>query len=920
MNASSPGGIRELRRRRLLSVFGALAVAGLIHPNSPVAIAADPARPASGSRIKIEDPAFTRPAENFDRLEFPTFDPSLPPRPQTPNGEEKNRQRAEGSRIRAELLAAATGGQKSFTIPPGTYRFAKDEIPVALTGVTGFSLVAKDVEFVLEGVQPVVRLERCHDVALQGLTVDRDPFPYTQFEVVAYDASAKRLEARFFDGYDPTSIPTPKGDLQFFTRQGTWVGHVFIHYTSLQVTDPAQRRVVFEGVDPLEPAPWMQPGVLGVTALPGRHHCIRTIDCAGITVEDFVNYGGMQIVFGERGRGNFVFRRVKNIVRPGTNRLLAGAFGLMTWNGGHLLLEDGIFSRSNDDALDAVSWNSIVYRQEAPDRIVARGMEEAPYLPGDTLSFHDQASFNLLGTAKIVSVERIKDPALSADAAKLARTVAGYIGNLNEFDCVRLALDAPVKVRPGTTIANETSFRLDKLTLKNNLFFDIFCRVLLHGLKEGLIEGNVMLRCGLAAICVDNEQRNWAEGPCSRNVVIRGNVIQDSPFSPYMNYGHQLSGAISVGFTQDDRPGTVPNTETSTRNITIERNRILNPMYAGILVKNTDGLKILDNVIENPVTKAATVRKDADPAQAYYGVPQDAAIFLYACQNVTLRGNRILKRGPFCRREVAQIPGFARQKIGAAPSVRSPIRRSGNRLEISLDWNVTRPPETDARVFLQLVDEQGEVRAQGEQAPSSAASTWKAGRVTCEPLAFPVPSDLTGNFDLLVGLVNAQGRWELEGIGDGECRYLLGQVKITSGGAKFIPPGRDLGRLDLTPAVRSVESLSPGEFLISYEWDVRSRLAENWTVLAHFVGVDGQEWNGDFAPTPPTSFWRQGKVFLGPQRVKIPSGISGVYEIRVGLYRNNARAELVGPEDGERRILAGKLKLTDGRAELLATP
>jgi parallel beta-helix repeat protein len=683
-----------------------LPLAALIHKATPA------------SRIKIEDPAFTRPAENFDRLEFPTFDPSLPPRPQTPNEEEKNRQRAEGSRIRAELLAAATGGQKSFTIPPGTYRFAKDEIPVALTGVTGFSLVAKDVEFVLEGVQPAVRLERCRGVAIRGITVDRDPLPYAQFEVVSYDAANKRLAARFFEGYDPRSFPDSKGHLQFFHRDGTWVGHDFIGFASLRVSDEAERLVEFEGVETHEPSPWLQPGILGVTALRGGFHCIRTIECADITVQDFTNYGGMQIIFGELGDGDFAFRRIKNITRPGTNRLLGGAFGLMTVVGGNMRLEDSVFCRSNDDALDMVSWNSVVYRQEAPDRIVARGMAEAPYLPGDTLSFHDQASFNLLGTAKIVSVERIKDPALSADAAKLARTVAGYIGNLNDFDCVRLALDAPVKVRPGTTIANETSFRLDKLTLKNNLFFDIFCRVLVHGLKEGLIEGNVMLRCGMAAICVDNEQRNWAEGPCSRNVVIRRNVIKDSPFSPYMGYDHQLSGAISVGFTQDDRTGTIPNTGQSTRNITIEDNRIINPMYAGILVKNTDGLKIIGNTIENPVSRVNTARRDSDPAEAYYGSPQDAAIFLYACRNVTLQGNVVKERGPHCRREVAQIPGFARQKIGAAPSVRSPIRRSGNRLEISMDWNVTRPPETDARVFLQLVDEQGEVRAQGEQAPA----------------------------------------------------------------------------------------------------------------------------------------------------------------------------------------------------------
>ena len=886
-----------------------------------------PPKNSQGGGWRVEDPSFGQPAKNFDRLEFPKFDVSLPARLTQPTEEEKARQREAGTRLLAEISAAATGGKGSLTVPPGLYRFAKDQIPLSLTGVTGFSLDAHGAEWILEGSQPAVRLERCRDITLRGLTVERDPFPYTQFEVVSFDAAAKKLEARFLKGYDPQSVPDPKGDLQFFTPDGVWVRQVLIHYTSFRVTDPTQRLMVFEGVETYEPAPWMQPGILGVTTLRGGFHCIRTIECGGITVEDFVNHGGMQIIFGELGDGDFTFRRIRNLGRPGTNRLLAGAFGLMTWVRGHMVLEDSIFCRSNDDALDMVSWNSIVYRQESPTQIIARPMCDTPYRVGDTLQFHDRTTFNLVGSPKITAVEKIADPAMSADAASVARKVAGYIGGLHEFSCVRITLDAPVTVKPGDTIANDTSFRLDSFTLKNCLFYDIFCRVLVHGLKEGLIEGNVILRSGLAAICVDNEQQNWAEGPDSRNVVIRGNVIQDSPYSPYMNYGHQHSGAISVGVHQYHKGDAIPNTGQSTRNITIEDNRILNPMYAGILVKNTDGLRIVNNVIENPVTKAGTVRKETDPSQKdYYGVPQDAAIFLYACRNVTLEGNTVKNRGPYCRREVAQIPGFAREKIGAKPAVRPPASPWRDRPELTLDWQVTQTPNTETRVFLQLIDEQGLVCWETEEATRPASTTWKPGKVTTGPYPVRLPPSATGTFDILAGLVSPQGRAELVGTDDGERRYFLGQLKVASSRTEFLPPQPDIGLLGLKPSLKSIESVSASEFRAFYGWEVLQKLHENWTVLVHFTEVNGKgDFNGDHLPTPPTSAWRKGASLVLPQLVRVPPGATGLYDIHTGLYQKRGGGPLEvalieGPSDERRRIFLGQVKLTDGRAEFIPPP
>ena len=879
------------------------------------------ARP--GATVPVADASPPRFAENFERLEFPEFDAALPVRAVDWTDAEKKTQRAAGTRLRGELAAAVASGARVYDIPRGIYRFGATDIPLELSGVSGLDVKGDGAEFVLEGTQPAVRLERCRGVAIRGITVDRDPLPYAQFEVVSYDAASKRLAARFFEGCDPRSFPDSKGHLQFFHRDGTWVGHVFIGFASLRVSDEGERFVEFEGVETHEPSPWLQPGILGVTALRGGFHCIRTIECADITVEDFTNYGGMQIIFGELGDGDFAFRRIKNITRPGTNRLLGGAFGLMTWVGGNMRLEDSVFCRSNDDALDMVSWNSVVYRQDAPTEIIARPMCDTPYRVGDTLQFHDRTTFNPLGAPKVLSVEKIDDPAMSADAADVARKLSGYIGGLHEFSCVKITLDAPVTVKPGDAIANETSFRLDSFTLKNCFFHDIFCRVLVHGLKEGLIEGNALLRCGMAAICVDNEQRNWAEGPCSRNVVIRKNVIKDSPFSPYMGYGHQLSGAISVGFTQDDRTGTIPNTGQSTRNITIEDNRIINPMYAGILVKNTDGLKITGNTIENPVSRVNTARRDSDPAEAYYGSPQDAAIFLYACRNVTLQGNVVKERGPHCRREVAMIPGPAREKVAATPVVRSVSTSAIKGLEVQLDWKVAAAPPSDWRQFLLLVDGAGEVRAQAEEMIDPGTSTWKPGRVPTAPLKLVLPPGTEGTFDLRAGLCRDNGRAELDGRGNRELSYLVGRVEVAPGGrAIFTGPQSDNGIVEAAPAVKSVESISPNRFRMAWEWNVGSRPNEDWTVFVHFTDENGDvKFQGDFQPDPPTSSWLPGTVVLQPSDVGFPAGLTGTFDIKAGLYQvGGTAARIDGPVDGANKVIVGQVKIEEGKVEFLPAP
>ncbi len=116
--------------------------------------------------------------------------------------------------------------------------------------------------------------------------------------------------------------------------------------------------------------------------------------------------------------------------------------------------------------------------------------------------------------------------------------------------------------------------------------------------------------------------------------------------------------------------------------------------------------------------------------------------------------------------------------------------------------------------------------------------------------------------------------------------------------------------LNLRPSVAEVKPEGPRRFRILYRWHVGKPPAEDWRVFVHFTDAKGSiKFQNDHAPEPPTSRWKAGEVDQGPFAVNVPDGLSGTFEIRAGLYRPDsmARARLKGKDDGERRVVLGKI-------------
>lgn len=131
-------------------------------------------------------------------------------------------------------------------------------------------------------------------------------------------------------------------------------------------------------------------------------------------------------------------------------------------------------------------------------------------------------------------------------------------------------------------------------------------------------------------------------------------------------------------------------------------------------------------------------------------------------------------------------------------------------------------------------------------------------------------------------------------------------------------PFQDPLPLALRPRPPQVTPQGPRQFQICYRWKVEKPLLADWRIFVHFTDSEGHiRFQGDYQPAPPTSCWAVGEVQQGPFTVSVPEGLTGTFDIRVGLYQptTGERALLLGSHDGERRVIIGHLKVSPDRIE-----
>jgi len=127
--------------------------------------------------------------------------------------------------------------------------------------------------------------------------------------------------------------------------------------------------------------------------------------------------------------------------------------------------------------------------------------------------------------------------------------------------------------------------------------------------------------------------------------------------------------------------------------------------------------------------------------------------------------------------------------------------------------------------------------------------------------------------------------------------------------------------LALRPSVAEVKQTGPRQFSISYRWKVDKTPVGDWRVFVHFCdAANNIKFQSDYALPVPTSQWLPGELLHGPFSVMVPEALSGVFNVRMGLFQpgGGQRALLTARQDGDRTVLAGRLAVQDGKIEFEA--
>ena len=114
-------------------------------------------------------------------------------------------QRAAGAGLQRELRQALKTGKKEFRVPKGVYRFAETDPKAAaffrFLEVKDFTFDGGGSEFYLEKLETAISVYKSENVTIRNLSIDYDPLPFTQGEVVSVDYPNNTFVFRPDPGY-----------------------------------------------------------------------------------------------------------------------------------------------------------------------------------------------------------------------------------------------------------------------------------------------------------------------------------------------------------------------------------------------------------------------------------------------------------------------------------------------------------------------------------------------------------------------------------------------------------------------------------------------------------------------------------------------------------------------------------------------
>jgi len=516
-----------------------------------------------------------------------------------------------------------------------------------------------------------VRLEKCRNIKLAGLTIDSDPLPWTQGTIEELDPAAQTLLIRIDDGY---FMPGGQQHRILFFDSKTQQELPVVDDWAVEMEPAGERRVkilrlnsarVFR--DPVPERPVRAGDRVVLLPPSGGGGNIRLKDCEAVTLENVSIHGANASAFLETmGEGGNHYTGCKLVRRPSSNRLiaaLADGFHSYLMRQGPVI-EHCEFSHTGDDLMNIHGFFGVVLKPVSPEEFLLAAPFGRLFDAGSELAFTDSSGNDTSRHATVASVDEIQDKGLVEEARHIPqdwmREFKIRVRSLDDVHVFRVKLDREIGARRFDVVSSG-DYCAQGAVVRNSHFHDSHGRGVLARGPDLLVENNRIERTAHGGIVIEPELY-WLEGPLAKNIRILNNALVQNGWSAFDRVGLGFSlAAIQVGthFGKSIFPRTLVS-GIHASNIEIAGNKIQQPAGFGILVMNSSGVRIADNTISGPFA--------AGPQPAYYDFSKlpdpkagfsveetsglDApyyAIFLFATRDVSISGNSCKNPPPFLK-------------------------------------------------------------------------------------------------------------------------------------------------------------------------------------------------------------------------------------------------------------------------------
>lgn len=465
------------------------------------------------------------------------------------------------------------------------------------------------------------RFEKCDGVTLKNFTIDYDPLPYTQGNIVAIAPDHSWIEVDVHEGY-PDLLPEFNSQrIHFFDGEtrGWKRGAAEGFFREVERLGPRRAKITLDQGMLKGKAQLLKVGDMyaitmrGVTVV--SFYWTRDIVMEDVTIQAAP---GLAIVARNAdGDNRFVRCKVERGPAPSgaaVPRLLSANCDALNYAYARKgpLIEDCEFSFMGDDGINLHGPAFQIVHVESPNvvwclrRTILK--EIKPYYadiirPGDPVRILAGENFQIKSGGSIVSLETDLEPTFELSREEIVK--AGPVAKYPTEKYMRITLADASGIAKGDVI-DFPAAASSGYVIRGNSIHDVRPRGMRIMASDGVIENNHIARTTQPGICIGAHYAHYREAGWVSNVDIRNNLVEDVGIGADINFGlSPTPGAISVwSETTSGKAG--PAAPPEHRNIRITGNRIRDCAAEAIVVSGlTDGL-IEGNDISNCNTVSPT--------------------------------------------------------------------------------------------------------------------------------------------------------------------------------------------------------------------------------------------------------------------------------------------------------------------------